>query len=67
MTCIPEKPPEGLQCGLSHLYWNKVLDSYIDRKGMFSEDFEDMDLYQKYMIHELDKHFARLKAKDHLE
>jgi len=62
MTCIPEPPPELQNQGLSHLYWNKCLDSYIATQKMSCEDYEDMNRDQKLVIQELKKYFKRKKA-----
>ena len=60
MSCIPEKPPEVEKQGISHLYWNKVLDGYIKTKKMSVEDYEDLNDFQRGVIQELKKHFKRV-------
>ena len=49
--------------GLSHLYWNKVLDEYIKTKKMSCEDYEDMNYQQKNVIQEIKKHFKRVASR----
>ena len=56
------KPPEELYLGLSHLYWNKVLDSYMETQKLTCEDYEDMSRDQKMVIQELKKHYKRIKV-----
>ena len=63
MTCIPEPPPELQNCGLSHLYWNSVLDRYMETQTLTSKDYEDMSRDQKMVIQELKKHFKRLASR----
>jgi len=59
MSCIPENIPK-FDIGLSHLYWNSVLDRYIKTQTLSCEDYEDMSRDQKLVIQELKKHFARM-------
>ena len=53
---------EEFKQGLSHLYWNKVLDSYMENQTLSSEDYEGMSRDQKLVIQELKKHFKRVKV-----
>lgn len=60
MIKLTQEEKDNICIGLSHLYWNKVLDSYIKTQTLSSEDYEDMNRDQKMVIQELKKHFARL-------
>lgn len=46
--------------GLGKKEWNRVLDRYIKKGGMTSDEGAGMDEKQKWLIHELDKAFARI-------
>jgi len=61
INATPDEIEEFKQ-GLSHLYWNKVLDSYMENQTLSSEDYEDMNRDQKLVIQELKKHFKRVKV-----
>ena len=43
--------------------FNRVLDKYLLTQQMSSEDYENLDDHQKWMIQQLKKSFKRLKAK----
>lgn len=45
--------------GLDQKTWNKVLDAYLVEGSMEAELHEQMSKEQSWMIHELDKSFAR--------
>jgi len=61
INATPDEIEEFKQ-GLSHLYWNKVLDSYMENQTLSSEDYEGMNRDQKLVIQELKKHFKRVKV-----
>lgn len=44
--------------------WNRVLDSYLNGQAFQNGEHEQMSDRQKWMIHELDKAFSRIKSKD---
>ena len=54
---------EEFNQGLSHLYWNKVLDDYMETQTLTCEDYEDMNRDQKMVIQELKKHYKRLASR----
>jgi hypothetical protein len=60
INATPDEIEEFKQ-GLSHLYWNRVLDDYIKTQKMSYEDYEDMNYQQKNVIQELKKYFKRQK------
>ena len=45
---------------LSREEWNRILDDYLNDKGMPSDAHEKMSPNQKWMIHELDKAGSRI-------
>jgi len=59
INATPDEIEEFKQ-GLSHLYWNKVFDSYMETHTLTCEDYEDMNRDQKMVIQTLKKHFKRL-------
>lgn len=50
--------------GLPDKEWRETLDSYSQGNGTTPETHERMNEKQSWMIHELDKMFARQKYKD---
>jgi hypothetical protein len=45
---------------MEHLLWNKVLDKYLTTGHLLSEEYEELDDLQKYVIQEVKKSFKRL-------
>lgn len=62
INATPEEIEEFKQ-GLSHLYWNKTLDSYMENQTLSCEDYEGMSRDQKLVIQELKKHFKRVASR----
>lgn len=50
--------------GLPQKEWNRVLDKYLNQGGMLTDEGAQMSDRQKWMIHELDKAFARISRHD---
>lgn len=49
---------------MEHLKWNRVLDKYLETGHMLSEEYEELDDLQKYVIQELKKSFKRLNKSE---
>jgi hypothetical protein len=49
---------------MEHLLWNKVLDKYLTTGHILSEEYEELDDLQKYVIQEVKKSFKRLNKRE---
>ena len=49
---------------MEHLLWNKVLDKYLTTGHLLSEEYEELDDLQKYVIQEVKKSFKRLNKRE---
>lgn len=54
---------ERTQTKLTRKEWNDLVDGYLHGKSVLTSDFEKMNDTQKWMLHELDKAFSRIKPK----
>jgi hypothetical protein len=52
------------QAGLEKKEWNRILDQYLNKGGMTSDEGSVMSKEQQWLIHELDKAFARIIKKE---
>ena len=43
--------------------WNRVLDRYLTENTMSSEEYEQLNIEQKYVIQEIKKSIKRLNVK----
>lgn len=50
--------------GLPQRDWNRVLDRYLQEKGMTGDDNAQLGKAQAWLIHEIDKAKARLSTRE---